>query len=287
MYSRDETVDAVLRFYHQVVRHPYLNDNALIVPPPNGWKSIDVQGKNETVLDLLRFLPYLRSDKPFERLLIHWETIPICYFDSQVHQEIYILPVHCVYLTRSVDREGTSLILDTNEGTITEFSHTGSHIVVPHDEYEALPEPEKWKAHRTSPVTELLDTWARRYEKLVWMLAPNPIGQPITGRFYSRAESRVEEEELVKQGQLEPWYPQDDTNHHDDNESDLDRGQREARGIARKHAADVYNTYLRHGWPDQFDKELCRAELLELGKREDEDERRRLDEVNPDAALFD
>lgn len=44
--------------------------------------------------------------------------------------------------------------------------------------------------------------------------------------------------------------------------------------------------YLRHGWPDYFDKERCRSELLQLEKRKDVDDRRLMDEVNLDAALF-
>ncbi|OTA54214.1 hypothetical protein K449DRAFT_202600 [Hypoxylon sp. EC38] len=235
MYSRDETVNAVLRFYHEVIRHPYLNDDILIVPPPNGWDSINIQGKNEVVLDLLRHLPYLQPERQYERLLVHWETIPTCYSDDR---EFYPLPAHCVYLTRSLDREGTSLILDTNEGTITEFSHTGSHITVPYEEYEALHEAEKWKAHRTIPITEFLNSWTRKYERLVWMLVPNPIGQPMTGRFYSRAETRAGEEELVQQEKLARWDIEDNINNHDDeNESELDREQRRTRVRERKHVA--------------------------------------------------
>lgn len=237
MYSRDETVDAVLRLYQEITRHPYLNNSALNVPPPDGWNSIDIiQKKNDTVLDLLCHLPYLRSDNSSKQLLIYWETIPICYSSNQFSEEGYPLPAHCVYLTRSVDREGISLILDTNEGTITEFSHTGSHITVPHGDYEALPEAEKWRAHRTTLITEFMDNWRQKYEKLVWMLVPNPIGQPTTGRFYSRAESNEEEERIMHQGRREQWHLPDDSS-SDDGENELDRSQRKARRRERRHAA--------------------------------------------------
>lgn len=64
MYSRDETVAAVLSFYRQIIKLPYLDEAALLIPPANGWDSIDVEahrarGKNGTVIDLLRHLPYL------------------------------------------------------------------------------------------------------------------------------------------------------------------------------------------------------------------------------------
>ncbi|KAI0530328.1 hypothetical protein GGR58DRAFT_493735 [Xylaria digitata] len=226
MFSRDETVSASLRFYQQILRHPYLNEGALIIPPLSGWDNINVQGKNETVLDTLHHLPYLRSNSQFCRLLVYWETIPICYCDDTGGQEIYPLPSHCVYLACSVDREGINLILDTIEGTITEFSHVGYHITVPHEDYEALPEAEKWKAHRTSPATELLDSWTRKFAQLVWMLVPNPIGQPATGRCYSRAVSDMEGRELILQERLFPWHPQDDPAVGHGDETD---GQRAAR----------------------------------------------------------
>ncbi|KAI0122779.1 hypothetical protein F4814DRAFT_409881 [Daldinia grandis] len=286
MYSRDETVNVILRLYQEVIRHPYLNPSALVLPPPNGWRSISIQGKTKTVFDLLCHLPYLRPSKPYERLLIYWETFPICYVDEQSYHEIYPLPTHCIYLTRSVDREGTSLILDTNEGTITEFCNTGSYIALPEEEYEALPEKDKWKAHRTSPIKNLLDAWTRRYEKLVWMLIPNPIGQPTTGRFYSRADTNAEQDKLTLEEKLEPWDLQDDAEHLDGG-NELDRAQYEARKRMRQHVADVYNMYLRHGWPDRFDKDRCRSELLQLEESKDAEDRRKMDETNPDAHMFD
>lgn len=236
MYSRDETVNAVLKFYQQITRHPYLDGSALVIPPPTGWPSIvNVDGKNETVLDLLHHLPYLRPENPYERLLVNYETIPVLYIDSQDRpgKDVLPLPAHRVYLTRSVDHLGTSLILDTNEGTITEVSHSRSHLTVPFEGYEALPETEKGNAYRILPITEFLDRWTQRYHKLVWMLVPNPVRQPTTGRFYSRAEFESEEE-LVQQGQQESWHAQDDSS-IDEDEDELDREQRKARNAIRKH----------------------------------------------------
>ncbi|KUI56200.1 hypothetical protein VP1G_10844 [Cytospora mali] len=116
MYSRDETVSAVLNFYQQMTRHPYLDSSALALPPPTGWTRLDLH------------------HKPSEKLLINYETIPIL-----------------------VDYLGSALILDTDEGTMTEFSHAGSRLTVPFEEYEALLETEKLKAHRVLPTAEFLD----------------------------------------------------------------------------------------------------------------------------------
>ena len=72
----------------------------------------------------------------------------------------------------------------------------------------------------------------------MWKLVPNPIGQPVTGRFYSRAVSSAEKELLAQRGQLEPWHVQDSSSGDDDKEeSELDREQRHADGSERKHVA--------------------------------------------------
>ncbi|KAH7360207.1 hypothetical protein BKA65DRAFT_180671 [Rhexocercosporidium sp. MPI-PUGE-AT-0058] len=271
MYSRYETTKTILQFYQTIIRQPYLSSDALIVPPAGGWPatSINGEGKNETVVELLRHLSYLRSENTSEELTIHSECIPINYLDLDKDLQSFglpLLPGHCVYLARAGSYLNTSLILDTESGTVIEYSLMANDITVSMEEYERLPEEDRWKAHPAIPVVELFDSWARKYEKLVWMLVPNPIGQPVTGRFYSRAAFKAEEEALLQQeGLLEPWHAQDE----------------------RKHVADVYNLILQHGWLDHFEKERCRAELLTLEKTRDADERRKMDEANPDAALFD
>ncbi|KAI8946202.1 hypothetical protein F4801DRAFT_77634 [Xylaria longipes] len=271
MYSRDEICNAVLKFYRQILRHPYLDDDTLTIPPPQGWSSINnTAGKDETVIDLLRHLPYLSRNSPSSgQLLIYPGTIPICYQgrEEQHREQEYPLPPHCVYLARREDYLGRDLILDTSNGAVTEFA--SDNTSVPYDEYEALPDAEKWRVHRTVPLTELLDVWTRMYEELRCMVAPNPIGQPVTGRFYSRS---------------------DDTTHGDvdyEGGSELDREQGNTMRREREHAAKVYNAYIRHGWPDHFDKERCRIELLDLERAKDAEEKRLMDENNPDAALFD
>lgn len=229
MYSRDETVLAVTELYQQIILHPYLPSSALIFPPSSGWATLNpsIESKNATVHSLLKHLPYLRPEKEYERLCVHWETIPINHSSNEdtgnsFAEGIYPLPDHCVYLTRSVDREGTALILDTNDGIITDMGPR-SRVEVPYEEYDALPLAEKWTKHRRTPVKEFLDAWTERYNKIVWMLVPNPIGKPTSGRFYCRAERPAEEEELLRlQG---PWHYQ------------TEEGASEAIEEKRKHAA--------------------------------------------------
>ena len=126
MYSRDETVAAVSAFYQQIIKHPYLDNSALIVPPASGWDSLAIdglksEGKTDTVIDLLRHLPYLRGEKPHEDILVYYETLAICYAGAEEGSCTWMdqnnpLPGHCVYLTCNLDREGYSLIMDTERG---------------------------------------------------------------------------------------------------------------------------------------------------------------------------
>jgi len=163
-----------------------------------------------------------------------------------------------------VDREGTALIIDTKEGMITEIGPR-SKSEVEGEAYESLPLAEKWTKHSKTPITEFLGAWTEKYRKIIWMLVPNPIGQPTSGRFYSRAENLPMEEELLQlQG---PWQYQ------------VDEKASEDRRRQMKHVADIYNMYLNHGWPDHFEKEACRAAVLDLEKSEDEELWRRLDEI--------
>ncbi|KAH6703100.1 hypothetical protein DL95DRAFT_396846 [Leptodontidium sp. 2 PMI_412] len=284
MYSQDETVLVILKFYQQVILHPYLPSSALITPPPTGWPTISepTQTKTPTVLSLLRHLPYLHSENNSDRICLQYETIAIDYSSgsrtggsTSFAEDVYPLPDHCVYLTRSVDREGIALILDTNEGIITHMG-SGSRLQIPYEEYDALPFEEQWKVYEKIPVKEFFEKWTKRYEMLVWMLVPNPIGVPTSGSFITRASLPVEEDALLEKSDWQPW------------EYGPLEGESEAHSGQRKHAADVYNTYLNYGWPDRFDKEACRAALLELEMKKDKDERAKMDELFPDPpGMFD
>jgi hypothetical protein len=126
MSSCSEILDAVLAFYQQVIRHPYLDDAALKIPPTYGWDSMGLadlrnSGKSEVVIELLRHLPYLESIGQYERLLVQYETVPIDWTQRSyvAMEQVNPLPSHCVYLTEGVDREGYSLILNVEEGVYT------------------------------------------------------------------------------------------------------------------------------------------------------------------------
>lgn len=125
MSCRPAIIEALTAFYRQVVKHPYLDDNALKISPSSGWDNINSAalrelGKSEDVIELLKNLPYLEGDDEHKRaLLVANDTSPVDYTRHShiLMEKVNPLPGHCVYLTQGVDREGYSLILDTEKGT--------------------------------------------------------------------------------------------------------------------------------------------------------------------------
>jgi hypothetical protein len=61
VYDRDVLVACIKRHYDLLVRFAYLDLDAIEIPPPSGWTDEQLAlGRNETVIDLLRHLPYLK-----------------------------------------------------------------------------------------------------------------------------------------------------------------------------------------------------------------------------------
>ncbi|KAG9517115.1 hypothetical protein KCU93_g8861, partial [Aureobasidium melanogenum] len=265
MYSRDETVNAILAFYQQLIKHPYLDETALKIPPASGWDTIDAEalraiGKTDTVVDLLRHLPYL--DGRGDGYLVAYETIPVDFtiVSTAMTEEVYPIPGHCVYLAGGLGREGYRLILDTERGTTTAYSIMDYELSMSEiNRYKNLPGTERWRAHRTLPTTKFFAAWTLR-----------------------RADAQRQEESLCHQ-RLIGWVP--DLSEAEAVEDDVDR---QSRILKLKYPVDKYNAYLRHGWTDgRFDKENCRAELLEMEKLFEDEKDRLLELKNPDADMFD
>jgi hypothetical protein len=79
-----EVVTALQTFYSFLARLPWLEPSDILEPPADGWPNISCDnfaplGKNRTVIDLLKHLPYLRMDGPFERYTLIWSTYPCDY----------------------------------------------------------------------------------------------------------------------------------------------------------------------------------------------------------------
>ncbi|KAI1734036.1 hypothetical protein F4680DRAFT_454317 [Xylaria scruposa] len=277
MDLRRELHDALHSFYGLIISVPCLDDFTIATPPDEGWSISNPTGKDDNVIDLLRYVPYLRRVHPSStsQLPIYPGMIPICYPDDDEgwirDKTWYSLPSHCVYLAHRDDSKGTDLILDASNGTVTEFGLYNS--MVPHEEYETLPEAERWRAHPTTPLTELLDKWTRMYRQLSLLVTPNPVKCPTAVRFYIRSEDEANDATVDYEGG-----------------SESDREQRDEARHRRDYTEKVYDVYIRYGWPADFkteDRERLRAELLALEQERWAEDKRIMNQNNPDAALFD
>lgn len=169
--------------------------------------------------------------------------------------------------------------------------------------YESQPPSEKWRLHRTFPAAELLSIWTNRYASLVDMLGPNVYRTPETGTFHTRFNRREGDEKARETGPFEPWQPDVEkivANIEDPamrrwravNEHHTAVGRRAVSRSLRAHSNDpsllnVYDSFLRYGWPDAFDKDACRSHLIELEDNMAAEEKALLDANNPDAGFFD
>lgn len=98
-----------------------------------------------------------------------------------------------VYLSQTPFSTGCSyILLDTVLGNIVEFNKDGGPL--PWEEYEGLPEDQKWKAHETLSAIDFFARESERLRRLVYMPVPTPRGNP---RFLYRAPSSLEEAELL------------------------------------------------------------------------------------------
>ncbi len=121
-YSRGEVVAAIRHFYELLIKLPYINPSALVLPSPEGWSGVNAaelqaREKTEEVIPLLRHLPYPRAPAPGKRWMIGPDTVEIAYCNGELYKKvtesIQLVPGHCIWLTDSESRDGTSLLLDT------------------------------------------------------------------------------------------------------------------------------------------------------------------------------
>ena len=89
-YDRDVVVRCIKRHYELLVKAAYFNSTEIRYPPDEGWSdkqlAVDVMrafGRSEEVIDLLRYLPYIKQ------------------FDGDSKDEVYFETQHLSYLRDS------------------------------------------------------------------------------------------------------------------------------------------------------------------------------------------
>ncbi|KAI1153162.1 hypothetical protein F4825DRAFT_276611 [Nemania diffusa] len=216
--SNKEIISALHDFYSATIRLPYIDADALILPPSDGWSDVNAdelrkRGKTEGVIELLRHLPYLRNPGGRRKWMLSPDTLAIDYGSGEMYDlfmdELQSIPAHCIWLTAHDSRDGIDLILDTITGSITVWSMLGRSVMVEPAEYEQLDKADQWMCYPTLPAVDLLKFWQARWEKLVWIPVYNPKGSLATASWWRRAIPCSDEEEYILNSDTE-YDPMDD-----------------------------------------------------------------------------
>jgi len=134
-YDRDEIVRELTAFYKFLV-NTHIPDSALKLPPEGGWPELtdewlSFMGKDSTVNDLIRHLPYIGWDRPGERFPLYPDTFPIDFTGNVLHcdpnryevdslEDVGIgVGKSVLTLANCIGRIGYCFLLDTKRGTIT------------------------------------------------------------------------------------------------------------------------------------------------------------------------
>ncbi|KAI1827704.1 hypothetical protein F4861DRAFT_535910 [Xylaria intraflava] len=226
--SHEEIIAALRKFYSAIIRLPYIDADALVLPPPEGWSGVNAdelrkRGKTEGVIKLLRHLPYLRNPSKYRKWMLSPDTLAIAYCDGEVYDplmdELQPIPAHCIWLTENDSRNGIDLILDTHTGSITEWSMLEGGLRLDYGEYEKMDKADRWMCYPTMPAVDFFNLWQARWEKLVWIPVYNPNGGPATASWWYRAIPGSGEEEYILTSDSE-YKPTDDEDDDEDDESE-------------------------------------------------------------------
>ena len=82
-YNREEVIATLTDFYEFLSKLPWLESGDILYPPKGGWPNITKEnfaflGKNEEVIALLRYLPYIKMDGKGQ-YVVAYNTFPCDY----------------------------------------------------------------------------------------------------------------------------------------------------------------------------------------------------------------
>lgn len=136
-YSKEETT-AEIEAYYNFLTVMYLPESTIKRPPPGGWPDITPEylaplRKNDTVVDLIRHLPYIQREEYHDPNTIYAWTAGVDFTGElakhqliqdgdtdllQPMEEEGIIPSHVLTLaTPSEGRDGYYIHIDTERGT--------------------------------------------------------------------------------------------------------------------------------------------------------------------------
>ncbi|KAH0437121.1 hypothetical protein CcaCcLH18_03989 [Colletotrichum camelliae] len=172
-YDRDAIVGSIKRYYELLSKMVSIRPDHIVCPPEGGWGDDTIPleklrrlGFNNTMIDLVRHLPYVTSYRP-----VFPSTQTINYFqnvfrepdeDFQLEDPNLVglwplpeerIPQGIVPLSKPLggDSLGMWWLLDTNTGEITAHD---AYISRPSEE---IPEDEQWRTARPVPAVTYFD----------------------------------------------------------------------------------------------------------------------------------
>ncbi|CAK4033422.1 Hypothetical predicted protein [Lecanosticta acicola] len=136
-YFRDQVVRELTSLYELLVRM-YLPDDAIRYPPPGGWPHIDgkrfaFMEKAETVIDLMRHIPYIRQERHLDAFLVypgvicndysgnHFEQSATKHKDPGLFEPMEdhkLSPSHIAIGRPSVSDDGYFIFINTKDGSV-------------------------------------------------------------------------------------------------------------------------------------------------------------------------
>ncbi|KAI4600108.1 hypothetical protein KJ359_001210 [Pestalotiopsis sp. 9143b] len=249
-YDRDEIVAQLEAFYQFL---PHIPLSSVHRAPPGGWPSIKAEAleargihKTPEALDLLRHLPYISGDQPW----IAPEAYPCDYrilgehsnhdtpgWVHDVRQDAGNVrlpdgslggtekwPAWVVQLTTGTDREGSCYMLDTTDGTVTEYCVVGYTYEPTYDGGDPRAWRDRMCGDKTTILADQIKAWRTEYREMRYLGVPD-VGD---GSGYPSL-----------------YF--------------LSRGD----GPGSYNWEETQSIYRKHGWPDGYDKEGCQKALKE------------------------
>ncbi|KZF23993.1 hypothetical protein L228DRAFT_244852 [Xylona heveae TC161] len=241
-YNQDEIIATMTAYYQFLSRLPYVDPSDIMYPPPGGWPEINQEtlgylGRTDTVIELLRHLPYINTDNHdfLVSLDVHAADYRGKWFKSSVAKKVgsFATPVGATFPPNVIGltngkNTGVYLMLDTVDGTITPYEIMG----YTYDPTYPPGDPRSWRDQchdETLRLSDILDRWKQKFATLEWMASP------LNGWPYI-------------------WWGDDRR------QSEETRQREEMREIFRA-----------HGWPNSFRRDECKQALI---KWEEERHRR-------------
>ncbi|KAF3806044.1 hypothetical protein GCG54_00004369 [Colletotrichum gloeosporioides] len=174
-YSRDEVV-AELSSYYEFLTRIFLPPSVVRYPPEGGWEHINrdwmktfALGKNDTVIDLMRHIPYIRRDEvdDFEPWQIFERTTAVdcagdraLNFPGESRREFLFegwtikVPAHVYVLANHpTGRDGHHIFIDTARGTVILADVQVGPKPTKLSQVDSPPGDEEWQEHATYTVT--------------------------------------------------------------------------------------------------------------------------------------